>query len=94
MARHQRTVLLRKEFAKLHLLLLPADNGVHVDSVPKLVLIFLAHFRYIVVFVPVYRNVTLAPKRHFVNNLRPVTEVSRAFLEIIRILRPYFEPLH
>jgi len=24
----------------------------------------------------------------------PDTEVSRAFLEVIRILRPYFEPLY
>jgi hypothetical protein len=40
------------------------------------------------------KNASLAPKRHFVNNLRPVTEVWRALLDIIRILRPYFEPLH
>jgi len=46
-----------------------ADKGVHVDSVPKLVLIVLAHFHYVVVFVPVCRSVILAPKRHIVNNL-------------------------
>jgi hypothetical protein len=54
----------------------------------------MAHFRHIVVFVPETKTAILAPKRHFVNNLRPVTEVSRAFLDIIRILQPYFEPLH
>jgi hypothetical protein len=54
----------------------------------------MAHFRHIVVLVPATNTVILAPKRHFVNNLRPVTEVSRAFLDIIRILQPYFEPLH
>jgi len=58
----------------------PADKGVHVDSVPKRVLIFLAQFSYIVVFVPLSKNTILAPKRHFVNNLRPVTEVSRALV--------------
>ena len=83
-----------KEFTKLRLLPLPADKGVHVDSVPKNKLFVLAHFRHLVVFVPAVKNTILAPKRHFVNNLRPVTEVSRAFLDIIRILQPYFEPLH
>ena len=81
MACYQRTVFLRKEFTKLSLLPLPAYKGVHVDSVPKTTRVFLARFRYIVVFVPEYRYVSLAPKRHFVNNRRPVTEASRAFLD-------------
>jgi hypothetical protein len=73
---------------------LPANNGVHVDSVSKIKLLFLAHVGHIVVFVPENKNTILAPKRHFVNNLRPVTEVSREFLNVIRILQPYFEPLY
>ena len=73
---------------------LPADKGVYVDSVPKLSVFFLAHFRHLVGFVPESHHVNLATKRDFVNNLRPVTEESPAFLDIIRILRPYFEPLH
>ena len=69
MACHQRTVFLRKEFTKLRLLPLPTDKGIHVDSVPKLVSIFWAQAVHVGDFVPEDRNVSLAPKRHFVNNL-------------------------